>query len=106
MKRKINIQLISIVVISIVLTMVLILLVYYGIFKKQVFRELTTVAGILAVAENEDLSGKAADKNSVTYRMIENLLEQELRVTVIDKDGNVCFDNGRGDVIIRQAGLR
>ena len=99
MKRKINIQLISIVVISIVLTMVLILLVYYGIFKKQVFRELTTVAGILAVAENEDLSGKAADKNSVTYRMIENLLEQELRVTVIDKDGNVCFDNGRGDVI-------
>ena len=34
MKRKINIQLISIVVISIVLTMVLILLVYYGIFPK------------------------------------------------------------------------
>lgn len=97
MKRKINIQLISIVLISIVLTMVLILFVYYNIFKEQVFRELTTVAGILAVAENEDLSGKAADKNSVTYRMIENLLEQDLRVTVIDADGNVCFDNGASD---------
>lgn len=97
MKRKINIQLISVVLISIVLTMVLILFVYYNIFKQQVFRELTTVAGILAVAENEDLSGKAADKNSVTYRMIENLLEQDLRVTVIDADGNVCFDNGAPD---------
>ena len=97
MKRKINIQLISLVVISIVLTMVLILFVYYGIFKKQVFRELTTVAGILAVAENEDLSGKAADSNSVTYRMIENLLEQDLRVTVIDAQGKVCFDNGAAE---------
>ncbi|MBE5878550.1 MAG: two-component sensor histidine kinase [Lachnospiraceae bacterium] len=97
MKRKINIQLISIVVISIVLTMVLILFVYYGIFKKQVFNELTTVAGILAVAENEDLSGKAADKNSVTYRMIENLSEKDLRVTVIDANGTVCFDNGASD---------
>ncbi len=93
MKRKINIQLISIAFFSIVLTMVLILFVYYGIFQKQVFKELTTVAGILAVAENEDLSGKAEDKNSVTYRMIEDLLEDDLRVTVIDATGTVRFDN-------------
>lgn len=93
MKRKINIQLTSIVFFSIVLTMVLILFLYYGIFQKQVFRELKSVAGILAVAENEDLSGTAADPTSVTSRMIERLLEQDFRVTVIDAEGQVCFDN-------------
>ncbi len=93
MKRRINIQLIGIAILSIVLTMVVILLVYYGLFQKEVFRELQTVAGILAVAENEDLSGKAADPNSVTYRMIESLSEDDLRVTVLDAQGNVCFDN-------------
>ena len=76
MKKKINIQLIGIAVMAIVTTMLLMSVVYYELFKKQVQEDLKIDALML---KNTDITS-AMDIDT-------------LRVTLISSDGTVLFDN-------------
>ncbi len=76
MKKKINIQFIGIAVMAIIVTMLLMSIVYYELFKKQVQEDLKIDAQML---KNTD---------------IQNTLDMDmLRVTLISSDGTVLFDN-------------
>ena len=76
MKKKINIQLIGIAVMAIVTTMLLMSVVYYELFKKQVQEDLKIDALML---KNTDITS-VMDIDT-------------LRVTLISSDGTVLFDN-------------
>lgn len=76
MKKKINIRFIGIAVMAIVATMLLMSVVYYELFKKQVQEDLKIDALML----------KNTDINST-------LDIDMLRVTLISADGTVMFDN-------------
>lgn len=83
MKKKINKQFLCVAVIAIVSTLVLLTGVFYNLFQKQVLEDLKTLT--LVMEEND------------TY-MEEN---QAVRVTLIQPDGNVIYDN---EVIIESLG--
>lgn len=83
MKRRIHIQLIAIAVLSMMLTMFCILLLFYDLFRQQVQSELETTAVLLA--EFWDYSGE-------DNRIVPG--EESFRITLLDGDGTVLFDNG------------
>ncbi len=90
MKRKINIQLGLISLIAIVMTVTGITLVYYGLFQQQVWEDLKQSAQILVE------TGVFQDACSVRNGTAEgiNLLDSgNFRITWIDADGTVLFDN-------------
>ncbi len=76
MKKKINIQFIVIAVMAILVTMMMMSIVYYELFKKQVQEDLKVNAYVL---KNTDIN------NTLGMDM--------LRVTLISPDGTVLFDN-------------
>ncbi len=82
MKKKINMQLIGIAVVSILATLVLTSAAFYKLFCGQVFADLKTYSEIL---ENADYMENPSDT------LLD--LNEELRVTIITAEGNVVFDN-------------
>lgn len=88
MKRKINKMLVLIATLAILVTGLLITLVYYDLFRRQVTEDLHSYAMLLkeysSVEEIEHISG--------------SLDKEKLRVTLIDEDGNVQFDNAADSV--------
>lgn len=83
MRKKINSRLVLIAVISILSTMLLITVVYYDLFHRQVMEDLKTyVAFICQFDIVEDLN-----ETGVTVH------KEGLRVTLIDADGQVEYDN-------------
>lgn len=80
MKQKINLRLVIVAILAAAMTMVGIILIFYNLFKTQVMKDLQTTANVLA---NTDISEIATSKNS----------EIDLRITWIDSDGNVLYDN-------------
>ncbi len=84
MKQKINLRLIGIAVIAVLATAIGITLIYYGLFKKQVQTGLRTNAEVL-------MDTGVFDKSSDDVRV--GLPINNLRVTWIDSDGTVLFDN-------------
>lgn len=84
MKRKINLQLIGISVLSIFVTMVIMFTFFYNVYKDQVKGDLQTTAVML---KNTDMFRK--DNQNGFYFDSRNL-----RVTWIDADGTVLYDNG------------
>ncbi len=84
MKRKINLQLIGISVLSIFVTMVIMFTFFYNVYKNQVKGDLQTTAVML---KNTDMFRK--DNQNGFYFDSRNL-----RVTWIDTDGTVLYDNG------------
>ena len=90
MKQKINIRLSLIALLAIVVTAISITFVYYGIFQSQVRADLKQNAELLVeteVFQNAYTSGK--DK----AESLEGLSSGNLRITWIDEDGTVLFDN-------------
>ncbi len=88
MKRKINIRLGIISLLAILTTVAGITLVYYGLFQRQVRDDLKKSAKVLA---ETGVFQKAYDDE-----VSEDLMQfssGELRVTWIDTDGTVLFDN-------------
>lgn len=83
MRKKINRMLVLIATLAIFVTMLLITLVYYDLFRRQVTEDLHSYATLLkeynSVEEIEHISG--------------SLDKEKLRVTLIGKDGSVQFDN-------------
>lgn len=81
MKQKINLRLIIVAVLAATMTMTGVLFIYYNLFKTQVMKDLRTTATVLA---NTDMSQIAEHKNS----------SLDLRITWINSDGSVIYDNG------------
>ena len=83
MKKKINKMLVLIATLAIFLTMVLITVVYYDLFRKQVMEDLHTYAVMTIQGQNiENI-----------YEIADELSEEELRITIVGSDGMVQFDS-------------
>lgn len=82
MKQKINLRLILIAILAVITTTIGITFVCYNIFQRQVKQDLRLHAQLLKDASVAELVEKNAIRPSV-----------EMRITWIDTDGTVLFDN-------------
>ncbi len=90
MKQKINLRLSLIALIAILAAAIGVTLVYYNLFEKQVREDLKQNAWLLVeteVFQDAYTSGKGNSDN------LANLASDSLRITWIDQDGTVLFDN-------------
>jgi len=87
MKRKINLQLVAIAILAVMATAIGITIVYYGLFQRQIRQDLMINAKMLR--DTQYFSSTDIDVDSVDLSA-EN---SELRVTWIDGDGTVLYDN-------------
>ena len=83
MKKKLNIQLIGIAILSMLLTMILILIVYYELFQQQVLEELKTVTKMMGSIEN--LTEYSVSDYHAKF--------DNLRITLMDENGTVIYDS-------------
>ena len=83
MKRRINVQLLGLGAITIILTLCLSVIVYYGDFKTQVKEDLKGYAQFLSYMDEPEMEKLAVKQGE----------KDDLRVTLIDKDGTVRFDS-------------
>lgn len=84
MKKRINQVLVLISVLAILVTSGLITVVYYNLFGEQVMSDLRDSAAIL--------SGSADDVDVLTQVGV-NMVAQEVRVTLVNSQGVVLYDN-------------
>lgn len=83
MKKKINQMLMSIATLAIVITMLLITVVYYNLFRQQVMEDLRTCTVLLKACNSvEEMEGSG-----------QGLLQDGMRLTLVDADGQVIYDN-------------
>lgn len=90
MKQKINMRLSLIALIAIIMTAIGLTLVYYNLFEVQVQDDLKQSARILVeteVFQEAYASGKEKTES------LDNLSSDSLRITWIDEDGTVLYDN-------------
>ena len=87
MKSKINVRLVGIAVLAIFATVIGITIIYYNLFKKQVRTDLSVSAKIL----RDTHYFEAVNIDTVRIDLSTDI--HELRVTWIDKDGTVLYDN-------------
>lgn len=90
MKQKINLRLGLIALLAILMTTLGVTVVYYSLFQGQVRNDLRQNAGLLVETElfqNAYTSGKERAEN------LNHLSAGNLRITWIDTDGTVLFDN-------------
>ena len=90
MKRKIHFRLVLIAVLSILSTTILLSVVYYRLLSKQVVADLKTYVTFLVQynVEIDELDAEALAK------------KDGLRITLIDSQGQVLFDNGADSVVM------
>ena len=82
MKKKINKMMILIATVTILLTMVLITVVYYDLFRRQVLEDLKSYGSLLKSCSSiEEIEANGAP------------VESDLRLTLINGDGQVLYDN-------------
>ncbi|MGL5260616.1 MAG: ATP-binding protein [Lachnospiraceae bacterium] len=82
MKKKINIQLLSIALLAILLTLIMVCVVFYDLFQKQVMSDLESYANFLKGIQKEIL--------------IENDFfnqNNDIRISIINSEGTVIFDS-------------
>lgn len=87
MKNRINLLLAGIAILAVIAATITTTIVYYNIFQKQVINDLKISAKLLQDThffENVDINSSEIDLSA-------NI--NELRVTWIDKDGTVLYDN-------------
>ena len=98
MKQSINLRLVLIALIAIVMTAVGITLVYYNLFQGQVRNDLKQNAKLLMETE---VFQRAYEQENGKTEDLEHLEFRNLRITWIDEDGTVLYDN---DADISSAG--
>ncbi len=87
MKNKINIRLVGIAILAIFATVLGITIIYYSLFQKQVRADLSVAAKLLK--DTNFFESVSIDSDSIDL----STDIDELRVTWIDKDGTVLYDN-------------
>lgn len=87
MKKKINIRLVGIAVLAVIATVIGITIIYYSLFQKQVRADLTVSAKLLKDTHYFEVTNINADEIDLSTDI------DELRVTWIDENGNVLYDN-------------
>ncbi len=98
MKKTINIQIMIITTIAIILTSVLCTAAYYRVFREEVMDDLKVYTKLLADADffvepTSDLySSDDFDIEKIT-RYAKELSKSDIRMTLIDSNGDVVFDN-------------
>lgn len=85
MKKKINMQYTLITVVAIMLTVFLSVIIYYDMFQKEVISSLKTYTKVL---KNSGMF----DDNDLHLKE-DNALAEDLRVTLIETNGEVSFDS-------------
>ncbi len=90
MKQKINLRLALIALIAILMTSVGVTLVYYNLFQIQVKNDLKQTAELLVEME---VFQNAYDSGREHAEGLAHLSSGNLRITWIDEDGTVLFDN-------------
>ncbi len=96
MKKKINRKLVLIATLAIFFTMLLITVVYYDLFRRQVFEDLRAYTMILTEYEDMSQIREVSDK----------LEEYEMRVTLVGGDGQVLFDSEADSASMENHGER
>ncbi len=84
MRRKINVMLVSVAGTAILLTLLLVTVVCYDLFRKQVFEDLRVYTKFFDMLGKE---GIPAD-----WKMIHKYSGGNLRITIVQRDGTVLFD--------------
>lgn len=87
MKSKINIRLVGIAIIAVITTVIGITMIHYSLFQKQVRTDLSVSAKLLKDTHYFESVNIDIDKIDLSTDI------NELRVTWIDKDGTVLYDN-------------
>ena len=87
MKKKINSRLIGIALLAILATAIGITIVYYALFQKQVRHDLKLSAEILVESGWFDETGDGDLESEIPF------LPHEIRITWVDSDGKVLYDN-------------
>ena len=90
MKNKINIRLAGIAILAIIATMFGITFIYYGLFEKQVRTDLAVSAKLLRDTHYFESVNVNIDRIDLSADIT------ELRVTWVDADGTVLYDNDAG----------
>lgn len=86
MKKRINKMLMLIATLAISLTVLLVTILYYNLFKKQVMEDLKDSALVLSLS--------VETKEIETVKDLSNILETSgMRITLVDAEGRVLFDN-------------
>ena len=96
MKKKHNSKLVLIASLAIFFTMLLITVVYYDLFRGQVFEDLRAYTMILTEYEDMSQIREVSDK----------LEEYEMRVTLVGEDGKVLFDSEADSASMENHGER
>ena len=87
MKSKINLRLVAIAILAVFTTVIAITIVYYNLFQKQVRSDLQISAKLLKDTQFFESVNIDVDEIDLSTDM------SELRVTWIDSDGTVLYDN-------------
>ena len=87
MKSKINIRLVGIAILAVIATVIGITILYYSLFQKQVRAELSVSAKLLKDTHYFESVNIDIDEIDLSTDL------SELRVTWIDEDGTVLYDN-------------
>lgn len=87
MKSKINIRLVGIAILAVIATVIGITIIYYSLFQKQVRAELSVSAKLLKDTHYFESVNNDIDEIDLSTDL------SELRVTWIDEDGTVLYDN-------------
>lgn len=83
MKKKINKMLVLIAALAILFTVILITFVYYDLFQKQMVEDLCGYHFIARSCETQEQLEK----------MGQQMNQSNVRMTIVDKDGSVLYDN-------------
>lgn len=81
MKKKINDRFILIGIFAVIASLLLSVFVCYGVFKRQIIDDLRGYVRIILDSEGN------------LYEFVEKIKPEDLRITLIDQDGNVLFEN-------------
>ena len=87
MKKRINIRLVGIAILAIIATVIGITIIYYNLFEGQVRSDLSISAKLLKDTQYFESVDIDVDQIDLSTDL------DELRVTWIDKDGTVLYDN-------------
>ena len=95
MKKKINAGINLVALLAIAATMVLFTAVFYGVFKSQIMADLRIYALLL----REESPGELE-------RTGRNMREEKVRITIMDPQGQVLYDNWADSVGMGNHGMR